>query len=377
MEEVQEAKKMNRLLLVGNGFDLAHGLKTQYNDFMVWYLKTKLSNALENRKDADELMEVQLNGLASLPRMLDNVSAFVDHFYVDGLHKITSQTFKIKNYANTFINPFTIIYKSSLLQKLINNCSQFNWVDIENSYFETLKLYIAKNSLDLEEKIKSLNTQWQCLIKHFENYLKAIGTNGLTIGYGKILDAPFNSNEFVDKLNYLNTVRGDTLILNFNYTSTIDRYVNGYSTSNVDINHIHGKLYDDDNELIFGFGDELDDDYLKFEHHKSMGQFDYIKSFWYFKTSNYYDLLRFIDSNDFQIYVLGHSCGLSDRTMLNMIFEHDNCKSIKIFYHGSKEDNNYTSITQEISRHFKSKPNMRRRIVSLDKSMRMPQHTDK
>lgn len=26
---------------------------------------------------------------------------------------------------------------------------------------------------------------------------------------------------------------------------------------------------------------------------------------------------------------MGHSCGLSDRTMLKEIFEHDNCKSIK------------------------------------------------
>lgn len=29
---------MNRLILVGNGFDLAHGLKTTYKDFIFWYL---------------------------------------------------------------------------------------------------------------------------------------------------------------------------------------------------------------------------------------------------------------------------------------------------------------------------------------------------
>ena len=28
---------MNRLILIGNGFDLAHGLKTSYNDFINWY----------------------------------------------------------------------------------------------------------------------------------------------------------------------------------------------------------------------------------------------------------------------------------------------------------------------------------------------------
>ena len=28
---------MNRIILVGNGFDLAHGLKTSYSDFINWY----------------------------------------------------------------------------------------------------------------------------------------------------------------------------------------------------------------------------------------------------------------------------------------------------------------------------------------------------
>lgn len=28
---------MNRLVLIGNGFDLAHGLKTSYKDFFYWY----------------------------------------------------------------------------------------------------------------------------------------------------------------------------------------------------------------------------------------------------------------------------------------------------------------------------------------------------
>ncbi len=28
---------MNRLVLIGNGFDIAHGLKTSYADFINWY----------------------------------------------------------------------------------------------------------------------------------------------------------------------------------------------------------------------------------------------------------------------------------------------------------------------------------------------------
>ncbi|SFO66063.1 AbiH family protein [Prevotella sp. tf2-5] len=28
---------MNRIVLIGNGFDLAHGLNTRYEDFINWY----------------------------------------------------------------------------------------------------------------------------------------------------------------------------------------------------------------------------------------------------------------------------------------------------------------------------------------------------
>ncbi|MCL2877434.1 MAG: bacteriophage abortive infection AbiH family protein, partial [Acidobacteria bacterium] len=33
---------MNRILLIGNGFDLAHGLKTGYNDFIAWFWMEQL-----------------------------------------------------------------------------------------------------------------------------------------------------------------------------------------------------------------------------------------------------------------------------------------------------------------------------------------------
>jgi hypothetical protein len=170
----------------------------------------------------------------------------------------------------------------------------------------------------------------------------------------------------------------NTLIVNFNYTTTIEQYLKKNDglpepPKLIKVNYIHGAVNSVDNPIIFGFGDELDEDYKKMELSKVNEFFEYIKSFWYFKTSNYHNLVRFIESDCYQIFILGHSCGLSDRTMLNMLFEHDNCKSIKIYYHGDKKKNNYTRLTQEISRHFKDKVALRRKIVSFDKSEPMPQ----
>ena len=48
---------MNRLILIGNGFDLAHGLKTKYADFIEWYRRecnTRLKRSF-NRIEKDAL----------------------------------------------------------------------------------------------------------------------------------------------------------------------------------------------------------------------------------------------------------------------------------------------------------------------------------
>jgi hypothetical protein len=39
---------MNRLIIIGNGFDLAHGIKTSYHDFILDYLKERLLAALDD-----------------------------------------------------------------------------------------------------------------------------------------------------------------------------------------------------------------------------------------------------------------------------------------------------------------------------------------
>jgi hypothetical protein len=65
---------------------------------------------------------------------------------------------------------------------------------------------------------------------------------------------------------------------------------------------------------------------------------------------------------------MGYSCGLSDRTLLNTIFEH-NCRSIKVLLR-NKDDNgvvikdNYTEIIQNISRHFNKKKINGEKIVN-------------
>ena len=173
-----------------------------------------------------------------------------------------------------------------------------------------------------------------------------------------------------------------TLFLNFNYTGTARLY-NGRilnpETGYARIIHIHGELpmfdWNQEPGICFGFGDEMDEDYSLIENLDNNVFLENFKSFFYFQNLAYKNLMDYIDSEKYQVFIMGHSCGLSDRTLLNTIFEHENCRSIKIYYHQRKDgSDNYHEITQNISRHFNDKKLMREILVNKSLSVPFPQN---
>ena len=167
-----------------------------------------------------------------------------------------------------------------------------------------------------------------------------------------------DKNIIPDSLLYPNRL----LLLNFNYTHTADLYIPQPKTKEYwfPINHIHGDLEKPD-DIIFGNGDELSE-LVKLYNNEHLRN---IKSTKYLETDNYRKMLTFINSTPYQVYIMGHSCGNSDRTLLNTLFEHKNCISIKPFYY-IKEDgsDNYLEIIQNISRNFTDMKLMRDRVVN-------------
>lgn len=401
---------MNRLILIGNGFDLAHGLKTSYKDFIFWYLDRCFDNAgiyANSEPHEDKFLRItvmeyyavmdlyRVSGEKGLSRYLyDNgvLGQYLNFFEEGALNGEESGD------LNTELSiplAHTIKFKSGFFKRLIDSCLECGWVDIENEFYEALKIILnhsvngskVTNILkeEIESELRELNSIFSHIISLLQEYLSTISPVNLHTQYSEILESPIYKDDIVIPFEHLENdgqsfnhfSPKDTLIVNFNYTDTVEKYFihNGFSppSRQFKVNYIHGKLNDPKNPIIFGFGDELDADYQTMELEKAKGFFEYIKSFRYFKTSNYHNLVRFIDADDFQVYILGHSCGISDRTMLNMIFEHPQCKSIKIFYHGTEEKNNYTALTHEISRHFRNKSDMRKKIVPFARSMAMPQ----
>lgn len=153
------------------------------------------------------------------------------------------------------------------------------------------------------------------------------------------------------------------MLLNFNYTDIADRYLLN-DCDIFSVVHIHGKL-DDPESVIFGYGDELDEKYRKIQEKNKNEYLTNIKSIKYLESDNYRRVLSFVESDCYQVYVMGHSCGNSDRTLLNTLFEHKNCVSIKPFYYvNDKGKDNYLDIVQNISRNFTDMKLMRDRVVN-------------
>jgi hypothetical protein len=381
--------KINKLFLIGNGFDIALGLNTRYNDFLLWLLKKYIIEAVEsqvyiapfekykgnynglrggyenlkvNGFSTNELFDILLNKPYNHDKeVIENINNISDLYdYIDS-KKIA---------INTKSSPL-------LFAKILH--SSFNlWVDIEGVYFEILKEIIRNNKLNPKKKyldlIEDINKEFLVVIDYLKIYLNEVDTTNTkenAIKHYRQFQQKLEKSDFSFLHNQEEeVVIGSYYFLNFNYTNSLSNLLNHFKGLNYLQNHIHGSLIDDNNPIIFGFGDEMDGIYKEIEELNDNRFFDHIKSFQYFKTPNYRELLSFLNSGDYQVCIYGHSCGLSDRIMLNEIFEHENCKSIKIYYYN---DDDFTKKTMEISRHFNSNQLMRKKIVNKDKDCLIPQ----
>lgn len=398
---------MNRLILVGNGFDLAHGLKTSYKDFIFWYLDSCILGAGTTSKDkySDRLIEIKpwadyytimalrnAYGKLGICSHFDKNGGFNKFFNIYGEESLT-----YGNSGETEFEPFTneryeITYKSNLLVNLIRTCLDCNWVDVENEYFETLKRCKNKEGQFDFKKVNQLNDELQFIKGKLKEYLEIQQKNaGISVKGNLIahIKSKYNISDFDTTADYENLRQRlgfddrfkeedhHLCVVNFNYTDTFNHYKNHVIEQSifrkVEINHIHGELYELTNPLIFGFGDEHDKDYLTFEEQGNNDLFEHIKSYQYFKTPNYRSLVRFLNSGDYQVFIMGHSCGLSDRTMFKEIFDHDNCKSVKIFhYQKSDGTNDFWEKTVNLGRHFSDKGRMRKLIVEFNEANVFP-----
>ena len=378
---------MNRLVIIGNGFDKAHGLPTSYGDFIDDYFIEVATIFLKKEKYEDELMSINY---------LNN--HFIDKKHFSDIESNFNNIEGVFAFFKTYSNILKVNYKNAFLNHLIDEVKITNWVDIENEYYRLLKEIIKRDHPKKGDKklvVKKHNDEFEEVKNLFEKYLdekidKTIRVESSILEIFKLrkrnpeeyyLEFPDKYKIELQKIqegkDWLEESKKiKTYFLNFNYTATVDEYLKEMTKFNQDRFYgevhqiqIHGKLNDEANKINFGFGDEMDEDYKMIENINDNEYLRNFKSFQYLQNYNYKKLLNFIESGEnFQVLILGHSCGLSDRTLLNTVFEHKKCCSIKVYYRKRDDGTyNYTEMIQNISRHFKDKPAMRKKIV--DKSL--------
>jgi hypothetical protein len=415
---------MNRIILIGNGFDLAHGLPTGYRNFMDHYwteFAKKINDGSVLRAHEDHLVKFEIGDTQAYNslRMPDselNSSASIRDF----IKKCDYPALKLK-------------IKNDLWGHISNKARLETWLDIENEYYEQLKQYLRKPGEVRNSWIKKLNEEF-CQVKNLlEKYLTEVCEKQLPdiepnakiaehlffnierkyvalskqTAYAdsipdtkeklleltkevilkeeedrdqKQIQAMLTRSRYVKNplcdmdeneleqvaeqtIEQMGIAPQNTLALNFNYTPTFEKLYASYAK--LEIINIHGELNNPDNPMVFGYGDELDDDYKEIEKTNDNDFLENIKSVAYGNTDNYRRLLEFLQLGHYQVFIIGHSCGNSDRTLLNEIFEHSNCISVRQFYHerGDGTDD-YSNVYKNISRNFNNKRNLRDIVVN-------------
>lgn len=399
---------------------MAHGLKTGYKDFIDSYWDEVAVTTYDKYVDYfrksvvtipdsynDNLISIRIyNGKASIPDRV--ISSCESH----NRYGVLCSSINKLNKSNK--RPFSaeLKFKNNFFEHISNQCSLVNWVDIENEYYEALKkLLLVEDAQTRSISVKKLNKEFDAVKGLLEKYLTEVSKS--VIEAKESITDVFKSKISLDNIavtkrdlfrelvvesalshqpvsthpqtyypHMLETVKeierkkirqsmgtdfvpDKILLLNFNYTNTAEKlYVKGGA---YEVINIHGELNNKNNPIIFGYGDELDDDYKTIEKLQDNDFLENIKSINYHKTRNYRRLLDFIHSGLYQVFVMGHSCGNSDRTLLNTLFEHDNCVSVKVFYHqieAGKDD--YSNIIRNISRNFNDKARMRDTVVNWE-----------
>ncbi len=350
-----EESSINRLIIIGNGYDLKLQLKTSYKHFLYGFVNHIIENIELYKSEPNILFKIIATRKAPLKDQ-------------DSL-----------NIAKKFLD-----IKTPLLEKAFNDIDNLNWTDLERIYYsELIKIYDKslqsnpKGTYNYLSDVSRLNLELDEIKKFLAKYLNDEVANNrprLQNHYYEDFSNMFDNKDFDDATLKLKgtAIRGKkpskVFILNFNYTNLFSDYFNMSMSQDNDITivNIHGTM-DDPSSMVFGYGDELDENYSKLESLDEDEWLRHFKSFSYFRTKDYDKLLGFIETGDFQTWIVGHSCGLSDKTLLNHIFEHEHCINLKAYYHendvdGIKKDN-FDEICYSISRIMKDKKKMRQIVT--------------
>lgn len=343
-----------KLLVIGNGFDLAHGFPTRYTDFLrycnEYNEKGPVSDSDEMNQEFIEFIKNniwlkyfnKLNKTDKENTWIDfekEIAYIIDFFEEEGLN--------IQSAKNESRNTVYIIEMDKKYNKIIKFIDELTNMEIVKVYGKVNELQKSvpdnkKKRVLKEKQITNEISLINFIYQELRNFARAFEIYCLFVNK--------NVKKDPDKINIKGCLGKVDYVLSFNYTNTYEQL---YGNEKTQYCYIHGKAQEDKTKtnIIFGIDDNLKDG-------KENEKFEYVKFKKYYQRivlktgSEYKDwLIKAADPNEkiSDVYIVGHSLDKTDYDILYEIFE---CKNIRVtiyYYNQSDLDEKVQHVIRLLS----------------------------
>ena len=288
----------NYVLVIGNGYDLAHGLNTKYEHFMTFIKDKEYDNypGNENAAKIKKMVENEKNGFINYFLAYTNeVPGWVDLERL--IKKIIEQFQTLFIEYQNYVSDATFV-STKMSSALFDVLKKFKMVNNETTRGSETRFlideYSEKYGLAKQGIVKKLRKELDNLIDALEAYF--------------MFELEINPIERKTKIRQIDRIR-PMYVISFNYTNTYKLY----GIKEDDVFHVHGKLGSDPNNMVLGFNDE-DETNLDFVYFKKY--FQRIQ-----KLTGYIDREKIVINNSGRIektiiHFYGHSMDKTDEDVI-------------------------------------------------------------
>lgn len=313
------------ILIIGNGFDLAHGLPTRYGDFLD---SVKRGSDFYNFLIADDHFNIKIFNRVHNSAVFKHMKA--QRKFNDGWIDFENELKEIINSMCDLSNMFNRF--SYIENREIKSDFTLDNEDIPKLALFAFRVLTRQNSLkmhwskkELDELKRNIHIQIQDFIKLFKEYIIWINRN--------------KANNLA-QLSLFNKMKVDHL-LSFNYTPT---FLNLYNTDKQiqldNICYVHGKIEaHTDIGIVMGIGSDF---YDENRHEEYVDFFKFFQCYRYSTDTNY---LKWIENHnslnasdkeaynlsDCKINIYGHSLDPTDKNILKPFFDLED-SIVNIYY---------------------------------------------
>ena len=348
-----------KILLIGNGFDLAHGLPTSYSYFLdfcdkvsriftyLMYVDQKVyEKSALNIWDVDDSIKAKLlewykkrneNPDKLAVEIYNNIKENIwIHYFLNIRYSLGKNWIDFESEISNVIQAFECIRDNIERRERIQQSERSKVIKLEvvKDFVNISKEIEVLKELDLEDMYTNL--------KLFDAYIKK-----MTVDLDRLIRAlEIYISEFINKIEVLQ--KNDDIkdinpdcVLSFNYSNTYERI---YGQSNkIEYDYIHGKADITNNvntcNLVLGI-----DEYLEEHDRDNKLEFLPFKKFYQriykLTDSSYMEWVDEIRQNlecPYELYIFGHSLDKTDKDVLELLICNDNVQT-KIYYHRKSND---------------------------------------